>query len=289
MFGLFTGRKYLITGVLNDESIAWHVAAALQREGADVVLTSFGRALRITRKAAGLLPSAADVLELDVTDDAGFRALAEEVGGWDRIDGVLHSVAYAPSDALGSAFLSTPADSALQGFRTSAYSLQQLAYAVAPALARAEHGGSIVGMTVDTGRALPGYDWMGVFKTAMESICQYLALYLGPSGIRANLVAAGPVETVSARGVASFGDLADYYERWAPLGWDRTDPARVVGSVLFLLSDLARYTTGQVLHADGGMHAVTGGVGAGRPAAPVTPGGTPDVARGAAPTMPVAP
>ncbi|MEO6502929.1 MAG: SDR family oxidoreductase [Jatrophihabitantaceae bacterium] len=262
MLGLFTGRKYLLTGVLNDESIAWHVAAALQAEGAEVVLTSFGRALRITAKAAGLLPRPAEVLELDVTDDAGFSRIADEVSRWDRLDGVLHSVAYAPADALGKGFLTTPAASALEGFRASAFSLQQLACALAPALARAEHGGSVVGMTVDTGRALPGYDWMGVFKTALASIAQYLALYLGSSGVRVNLVAAGPVETVSARGVSSFNDLADYYERWAPLGWDRNDPSRVIGAVLFLLSDLSRYTTGQVLHADGGMHAVVGGVGA---------------------------
>lgn len=261
MLGLFGGRRYLVTGVLNDESIAWHVAAALQREGAQVVLTSFGRAMRITGKAAGLLPEPAEVLELDMTDDAGFQALAAEVGRWDRLDGVLHSVAYAPGDALGGGFLSTPAASALEGFRASAFSLQQLAAALAPALARAERGGSVVGLTVDTGRAMPGYDWMGVFKTALSSIAQYLALYLGSSGVRVNLVAAGPVETVSARGVASFGELADHYERWAPLGWDRNDPSRVVGAVLFLLSDLARYTTGQVLYADGGMHAVLGGVG----------------------------
>ncbi|MEU1729606.1 enoyl-ACP reductase FabI [Streptosporangium sp. NPDC020145] len=268
MSGLFTGRKYLITGVLNEESIAWHVAAALQAQGADVVLTSFGRALRVTRKAAALLPSPADVLELDMTDDTHFQAVAEEAAEWDRLDGVLHSVAHAPADALGSGFLTTPAASALDGFRVSAYSLQQLAQALAPVLARAENGGAIAGMTVDTGRALPGYDWMGVYKTALESVAQYLALYLGPSGIRVNLVAAGPVETVSASGVSSFGRLADHYERWAPLGWDRNDPSRVVGAVLFLLSDLARYTTGQVLYADGGMHAVTGGVGVPGPADP---------------------
>lgn len=260
MFGLFTGRKYLVTGVLNDESLAWHVAAALQKDGATVVLTSFGRALRITRKAAALLPAPAEILELDATDDAAFQALSECVAGWGRLDGVLHSIAYAPPDALGSAFLTTPAASALEGFRASAYSLQQLARSVLPALARAEHGGSIVGMTVDTGRVLPGYDWMGVYKTALKSIAQYLALYLGPSGIRVNLVAAGPVETLAARGISNFSQLADYYERWAPLGWDRTDPTPVIGAVQYLLSDLARHTTGEVIHVDGGMHAVTGGI-----------------------------
>lgn len=259
--GLFDGRRYLVTGLVNEESIAWHVAAALQRNGAQVVLTAFGRALRIARKAADLLPVPAEVLELDVSEDDGFRALAEQVEAWDRIDGVLHGIAFAPADALGGAFLTTGADSVLTGFRTSAYSLQQLAAALAPALARAPHGGSVVGLTVDTARVLPGYDWMGVFKSALASVAQYLAVYLGSQGIRVNLVAAGPVETISARGLPGFDDLADYYERNAPLGWNRDDPERVVGAVLFLLSDLSRWTTGEVLHADGGVHAVTGGIG----------------------------
>ncbi len=257
----FAGRKYLVTGVLNDESIAWHVAAALQREGAEVVLTSFGRAARVTRKAAGLLPCPPEVLELDVTDDACFPRLTEQLDErWGRLDGVLHSIAYAPADALGRAFLSTPPSSAMEGFRVSSYSLQQLACALSPLLGRSEHGGAVVAMTVDAARALPGYDWMGVFKTALESIAKYLAVYLGPSDIRVNLVAAGPVGTFSGRAVSSFDEIADYYERCAPLGWDRNDPSRIVGAVLFLLSDLARYTTGQVLHADGGAHAVTGDI-----------------------------
>ncbi|MEV4335528.1 enoyl-ACP reductase FabI [Streptomyces sp. NPDC049590] len=264
----FAGRRYLVTGVLNDESIAWHVAAALQKEGAQVVLTSFGRAARITRKAADLLPVRPDVLELDVTADEGFEALAGELDRrWGRLDGVLHSIASAPPDALGGAFLTTPPESALTGFRTSAYSLQQLSAALAPLLTRCGHGASVVGMTVDSARALPGYDWMGVYKTALEAVARYLACYLGPSAIRVNLVAAGPVESVSGRGVSTFDDIADHYERWAPLGWDRTDPGRIVGAVLFLLSDLARWTTGQVVHADGGMHALAGGIG---PAAPGT-------------------
>lgn len=260
--GNFEGRKYLVTGVLNEESIAWHVAAALQREGAEVVLTSFGRAARITRKAADLLPSKADVLELDVTDDASFGSVVRELEQrWGKLDGALHSIAYAPPDAVGGTFLTTPPPSALEGFHVSAYSFQQLACALAPVLARADHRGCIVGLTVDSVRALPGYDWMGVYKASLESIARYLAMYLGPSGVRVNLVASGPLETISARGVSTFAALADYYERWAPLGWDRADPGQVVGAVLFLLSDLAKHTTGQVVHADGGMHAVAGGIG----------------------------
>lgn len=255
------GRTYLVTGVLTTESIAWHVAAALQREGAETVLTSFGRAARITRKVAALLPSPAEVLELDATDDASFAALAarlEQDRG--RLDGVVHSIAGVAPSALGTGFASTSAAVAAEGFRLSAYSLQQLTVAMAPLLKQAAGGGAVVGLTVDSARVIPGYGWMGVYKAALEAVCRYLAVDLGPSGIRVNLVAAGPVETVSARGVPSFAGLAEQYERWAPLGWDRADPGRVAGAALFLLSDLSRYTTGQVLHADGGMHALFGGV-----------------------------
>jgi enoyl ACP reductase len=255
----FAGRRYLITGVLNEESIAWHVAAALQCEGAEVVLTSFGRAARIARKAAGLLPGPADVLELDVTDPEAFPALTAELERrWGALDGALHSVAFAPADSIDGGLLTAPAGSVLHGFGVSAYSLQLLARSVAPLMSG--RAGSIVGMTVDSSRALPGYDWMGVYKAGLEAVARYLALYLGPSGIRVNLVNSGPLSTVSGRGLACFGPLAEHSERWAPLGWDRDDPDRVVGAVLFLLSDWSRVTTGQVLHADGGLHAVVAGI-----------------------------
>jgi len=258
----FKGRRYLVTGVTNQESIAWHVAAALQREGAEIVLSSFGRAARITRKAATLLPSPPDVLDLDVTDEAGFTDVATELTRrWGALDGVLHSIAYAPADAVGGAFLNTPAAGALQGFQVSAYSLGRLAACLAPLLTAGERGGSVVGITVDSARTLPGYDWMGVFKASLDAVARYLALHLGPLDVRVNLVASGPLETLSARGVSTFDALAEHYERWAPLGWDRTDPGQVVGAVLFLLSDLAARTTGQVLHADGGLHSVMGGIG----------------------------
>ncbi|MET9294677.1 enoyl-ACP reductase FabI [Streptomyces sp. NPDC003077] len=258
----FAGRRYLVTGVTNQESIAWHVAAALQRHGAEIVLGSFGRAARITRKAAARLPATPDVLDLDVTDAADLAAAVTDLRErWGALDGVLHSIAYAPPDAVSGAFLSTPADQALHGFEVSAYSLQRLAASFAPLLTAGERTGGIVGITVDSARALPGYDWMGVFKASLEAVARYLAMHLGPRGVRVNLVAAGPLETLSARGVNTFDALADHYETWAPLGWDRTDPGQVVGAVLFLLSDLAAHTTGQVLHADGGLHAVTGGIG----------------------------
>jgi meromycolic acid enoyl-[acyl-carrier-protein] reductase len=255
------GRTYLVTGVLNTESIAWHVAAALQREGGEVVLTSFGRAARITDKVADLLPVRPEVLQLDVMSDDSVDALVGEVRHrWGCLDGVLHSIAAASPAALGPGFGALPVGEVLDGFRASAYSLHQLANALADPLSAAPGGGSVVGLTVDSARAIPGYGWMGVYKSSLEMITRYLSAYLGPSGVRVNLVAAGPIETVSARGVPTFSALADHYERWAPLGWDRIDPARVVGAVLFLLSDLSRWTTGQVVHADGGMHAVLGGV-----------------------------
>ncbi|MFF7361891.1 enoyl-ACP reductase FabI [Streptomyces sp. NPDC008125] len=258
----FTGRRYLVTGVTNQESIAWHVAAGLQRQGAEIVLSSFGRAARITRKAALRLPSPPDVIELDVTDESAYATVAQELTDrWGRLDGVLHSIAYAPADAVSGAFLGTPAASALAGFQVSAYSLQRLTAALTPLLTAGGRGGSVVGITVDSARALPGYDWMGVFKASLEAVARYLALHLGPDGVRVNLVASGPLETLSAKGVGSFDALADHYESWAPLGWDRSDPGQVVGAVLFLLSDLAGRTTGQVLHADGGLHAVSAGIG----------------------------
>jgi enoyl-[acyl-carrier protein] reductase I len=258
----FTGRRYLITGVTNQDSIAWHVAAALQREGAEIILSSFGRAARITRKAAAKLPSRPDVLDLDVTEEDDFAAVAKELGRrWGALDGVLHSIAYAPADAVGGEFLTTPAASALHGFQVSAYSLQRLAASLAPLLTAGERGGSVVGITVDSARTLPGYDWMGVFKASLDAVARYLALHLGPRGVRVNLVASGPLETLSAQAVSTFDDLAEHYERWAPLGWSRSDPEQVVGAVLFLLSDLSLRTTGHVLHVDGGLHATMGGIG----------------------------
>ncbi len=260
-------RTFLVTGVLNNESIAWHIAAALQREGCEVILTSFGRVARITEKVADLLPSRPVVLDLDVMSDASVGALAAEIESrWGHLDGVVHSIAAAPPDVLGPGFITAPAGGVLDGFRASSYSFQHVTTALAPLLERAPGGGAVVGLTVDASRVIPGYGWMGVFKSALEAISRYLAAHLGRHGIRVNLVAAGPIETVSARGVPTFAALADYYERWAPLGWDRTDPARVVGAVLFLLSDLSRSTTGQVVYADGGMHAVLGGVDPGPPA-----------------------
>lgn len=259
----FAGRRYLVTGVLNEDSIAWCTAKALQLAGAEVLLTSFGRSQRITESAATRLPDPPDVLELDVTKHDEFTALAAELDRrWGSVDGAVHSVAAAPPDAISGNFLSAPASSAMLAFHTAAYSLHALTTSLAPLLQRTSGRGSVVGLDFDAATAWPAYDWMGVSKAALEAVCRYLAMYLGPAGTRVNLVASGPLETVAARGISSFDAIADKWEQDAPLGWNRRDGDLVTGPILFLLSDLARSVTGEILHADGGMHAVAMGLGA---------------------------
>lgn len=246
------GRRVLVTGVLTAESIAWTVAERLQRAGAEVLLTSFGRARSITERAAGQLPSPADVLELDVRRDEDFAVLAAELERrWEGLDGVVHAIAHAEAEAVGGGFLSTSAAAAQEAFRASAFSLVQLAQALAPQL---RSGSSVVALGFDAGRAMPGYDWMGVAKTALEAAAAYLAAYLGPAGVRANVVAAGPLRTPSAAALPGFADTADRWAREAPLGWDPDDRGPVADAVLFLLSPAARAISGEVLHVDGGFH-----------------------------------
>jgi enoyl-[acyl-carrier protein] reductase I len=248
------GKKLLITGVLTQDSIAFAVAEGAQRAGAEVVLTGFGRGLSITRRIAGRLPEEPDVLELDVNEPEHIAAVAEALAArWDRLDGVLHAIAFAPEDALGGKFMTAPAESASMAFQTSAFSLKSLAVALEPLM---DSGGSIVGMDFDATVAWPIYDWMGVAKAALESVNRYLARDLGPRGIRANLVAAGPLQTLAARSIPGFQQLADAWEGKAPLGWDVRDPGPVADACLFLLSDLARGITGEILHVDGGFHAL---------------------------------
>jgi meromycolic acid enoyl-[acyl-carrier-protein] reductase len=253
--GMLDGKKLLITGVINRESIAFEVARQAQRAGAEVVLTGFGRAKRMTERAAARLPEPPDVLELDVNDPQHLEAVAANLRErWGRVDGVLHAIAFAPEDALGGRFLSTPPESAATAFQTSAYSFKALAAALADLYP--EEGASLVAMDFDAQVAWPVYDWMGVAKAALEAVNRYLARDLGPRGVRVNLVSAGPLGTLAARGIPGFSDLAEAWQRQAPLGWDIEDPAPVAGAVLFLLSDLARGVTGEVLHVDGGFHAM---------------------------------
>jgi enoyl-[acyl-carrier protein] reductase I len=252
---MVAGKKLLVTGVINRESIAFEVARQAQEAGAEVVLTGFGRAKRMTERAAQRLPHAPDVLELDVNEPAHLESVAAALRErWGRVDGVLHAIAFAPEDALGGRFLETPAESAATAFRTSAFSLKALAVALADLYP--PEGASVVGMDFDASVAWPAYDWMGVAKAALEATARYLARDLGPRGVRVNLVSAGPLGTLAARGIPGFSLLADAWRRQAPLGWDVEDPGPVAGAVLFLLSDHARAVTGEILHVDGGFHAM---------------------------------
>jgi enoyl ACP reductase len=251
---ILEGKKLVIKGVITKDSIAFHVASQALAEGASVVLTSFGRARRMTERAAKRLPGEVDVLELDVNNADDLEALTSSLRErWGGVDGALHAIAFAPEDALGGRFLSTPPESATAAFQTSAFSFKSLAVALEPLM---DKGSSIVGLDFDATVAWPIYDWMGVAKAALESVSRYLARDLGPRGIRVNLVSAGPLGTVAARGIPGFEQLADLWRVQAPLGWDVDDPAPVADTICFLLSDYARAISGEILHVDGGFHAV---------------------------------
>jgi meromycolic acid enoyl-[acyl-carrier-protein] reductase len=251
---MLEGKRLLVTGVLTKGSIAYTVAERAQQEGAQIVLTGFGRTRRMTERAAARLPDPPDVLELDVNSPADFEALVGDLRErWGGIDGALHAIAFAPGDALGGNFMTAPPESAEVAFRTSAYSFKALGEALAPLM---DGGGSLVGMDFDASVAWPIYDWMGVAKAALESVSRYLARDLGDQNVRVNLVSAGPVETPAAQGIPGFDTLAGMWGKQAPLGWDTTDPGPVADTVLFLLSDLARGVTGEILHVDGGFHAM---------------------------------
>jgi enoyl-[acyl-carrier protein] reductase I len=251
---MLEGKRLLITGVLTKGSIAYTVAERAQEDGAQIVLTGFGRTRRMTERAATRLPDPPDVLELDVNNPADFEALVSDLESrWGGLDGALHAIAFAPGDALGGNFMSAPPESAEVAFRTSAYSFKALGEALAPLM---DGGGSLVAMDFDATKAWPIYDWMGVAKAALESVSRYLARDLGEQNVRVNLVSAGPVETPAAQGIPGFETLAGLWGGQAPLGWDTSDPAPVADAVLFLLSDLARGVTGEILHVDGGFHAM---------------------------------
>ncbi len=249
---LLEGKRILVTGVLNDASIAFAVATRAQQEGAEVVLTSFGRAMSLTQRAARRLPAPPQIVELDVTSPADLDALASRVGG--RIDGVLHAIGFAPESCLGGGFLTAPWDDVSIALQVSAYSLKALAVACRPLM---DAGGSIVALDFDNSRvAWPVYDWMGVAKAALEATARYLARDLGADRIRVNLVAAGPIRTIAARSIPGFESFEDAWSARAPLGWDVKDASPVASAGVARLSDLFPATTAEIVHVDGGYHAV---------------------------------
>ena len=251
---ILAGRRLLVTGVITKDSLAFHVAEQAQNEGAEVVLSSFGRIKRMTERAAARLPKPVDVLELDVNREEDLEALTVSLRErWGGVDGALHAIAFAPQDALGGNFMTAPADSAQQAFTTSAFSYKSLAGALLPLMDR---GSSLVGLDFDATVAWPIYDWMGVAKAALESVNRYLARDLGPSGIRVNLVSAGPIGTVAAQGIPGFDQLAELWRAQAPLGWDTADPVPVAKAICWLLSDYSQGISGEIVHVDGGFHAV---------------------------------
>ena len=250
--GILDGKRILVTGVLTDQSIAFQVARLAQEEGAQVVLTSFGRTMGLTKRSSGRLPQAAPIVELDVTNTDDLAALAERVREHvDGLDGVLHSIGFAPEAALGGNFLNTSWDDVSTAVQVSAYSLKSLAMAARPLLGS---GASIVGLDFDATVAWPKYDWMGVAKAAFESTARYLARDLGPDGIRVNLVAAGPIRTMAAKSIPGFDDFEDVWSTRAPLAWDLDDPVPAARACVALMSDWFPATTGEIVHVDGGVH-----------------------------------
>ncbi|MCX2971298.1 enoyl-ACP reductase FabI [Streptomyces sp. TRM70308] len=255
MSGLLAGKRVLVTGVLTDASIAFHVARLAQEEGAEVVLTGFGR-LSLVQRIARRLPKEAPVIELDVQNaehlDTLADRVAEHLGDGVGLDGVVHSIGFAPQDALGGNFLHTGWESVATAVEVSAYSLKSLTMALLPLLER--RGGAVVGMDFDAQVAWPKYDWMGVAKAALESTSRYLARDLGEKNIRCNLVSAGPIKSMAAKSIPGFEELAEVWNTRAPIDWDLSDPEPAARGVVALLSDWFPKTTGEIVHVDGGVH-----------------------------------
>ncbi|MDR1077161.1 MAG: enoyl-ACP reductase FabI [Propionibacteriaceae bacterium] len=251
--GILRGKRVLVTGLTMASSIAYQVASVAQAEGAEVVVSNFGRALGLTRRVVQRLDPVPQVIELDVTEADHLAGLADQLrdslGG---LDGLVHSVAYAnPERALGGAFLSTEWEDVATSLRVSAYSLAELVRACQPVLAP---GAAVVGLTFDASVSWPAYDWMGVSKAALESVSRYLARYLGPQGVRCNIVSAGPINSIAKQSITGVEGLDQLWSGRAPLGWDPEDAKPTAQAVVALLSDWFPSTTGEIVHVDGGLH-----------------------------------
>jgi enoyl-[acyl-carrier protein] reductase I len=251
MAGLLDGKRLLITGIITDRSIAFATAKLAQEAGATVVLTGYGR-LSLVERIAKRLPAVAPLIELDVTNDEHLAALPGRVREHvDGLDGVVHSIGYAPPSCLGGGFLDAPWSDVATALQVSTFSYKSLAVACLPLMDR---GAGVVGLTFDATRAWPVYDWMGVAKAGLESANRYLAMHLGKHGIRANLVSAGPLRTMAAKSIPGFEKFEDAWAARAPLGWDLSDQEAAAKAVLALLSDWFPATTGEIVHVDGGYH-----------------------------------
>jgi enoyl ACP reductase len=257
MPGILDGKKILVTGVLTPASIAFAIAEMAQKEGAEIVLTSFGRVMSLTEKSARRLSPTPEILEMDVNKQEQIDALADSLRQrWGRLDGFVHAIAFAPQDALGGHFLTAPWESVQNAFQTSAYSLKAMAQSLSPLMAQ-NGGGSIVTLDFDNStQAWPFYDWMGVCKAALESVTRYLARDLGRHHIRVNALAAGPLKTMAAKGIPGFENFEDSWGKRSPLGWDSQDRTPVAKMACVLLSDWSSMTTGEIVHVDGGYHAM---------------------------------
>ncbi|GAA3611542.1 enoyl-ACP reductase FabI [Kineosporia mesophila] len=256
--GLLEGKKLLVTGVLMDTSIAFHAARVAQEEGAQVVLSSFGRQMKLTQAIAKRLPETPPVIELDVTSTEDLAALPDRVREHvDSLDGVLHSIGFAPQSAMGGNFLNTEWEDVATALQISAFSYKSLAVAALPLLKK---GGAVVGLTLDARIAWPTYDWMGVAKAALESTSRYVARDLGPQGIRSNIVAAGPLRTTAAKAIPSFEAFDELFQTRAPLGWDVRNAEPTAKACVALLSDWFPATTGTIVYVDGGFQAMAGNV-----------------------------
>lgn len=252
--GILDGKKLVITGVLTDASLAYGIAELAIAEGAEIILTGAGRGLRLTERISRKLGDNIAVVEFDATDASHVDSLRAAISErWDRVDGALHAIGFAPESCLGDDFMAAPWADVATAIQISTYSLKSLAEAVAPLMAG---GGSIVGLDFDAAMAWPAYNWMGVAKAGLESLCRYLARELGPRNIRVNLVAAGPVRTMAAKSIPGFAAFEDAWSKRAPLGWDVSDPAGVARSTVALLSDWFPQTTGEIIHVDGGYHSI---------------------------------
>jgi len=259
--GLLDGKRILVTGVLTEASLAFAVARSAQQEGAEVILSGAGRGLSLTKRTARKLPVETEVLEIDVTEPGQLASAAELLGRrWDRLDGLLHAIGYAPPECLGGDIFQADWEQVQVALHVSTYSLKALVEAFRPLLVAAgidgRPGASVVGLDFDATVAWPVYDWMGVSKAALESLARYLARDLGSERIRVNLVAAGPVKTMAAKSIPGFTTFEDTWAERAPLGWDVLDTDVVAKACLALLSDLLPMTTGEILHVDGGVHAM---------------------------------